>query len=191
LTIQGIVSYHNYGHKCIIFFNGHKPVINIGGISDTVGRQPLLRRVNFMPEVTCFKPAGISLTRLQEVCLSVEEAEAIRLKDVEALEQEKCAQRTNISRTTFTRILGSSRQKMADALISGKAIRIEGGNFEMAVRRFRCINDNEWDVPFEAMINTSPRFCPTCNTPNIMSLWPLGLGWGRGGQGKHRRGRRN
>ena len=156
-----------------------------------MGRQPLWRRVNFMPEITYFKPAGIPLTRLQEVCLSVEEAEAIRLKDLEGLEQEGCAQRMNISRTTFARVLGSARQKMADALLNGKAIRIEGGNFEMAVRRFRCLNEHEWDVPFEAMINTPPQCCPTCNTPSIMPLWPPGLGWGRGGRGRQHKGRRN
>ena len=155
-----------------------------------MGRQPLWRRVNFIPQITYFKPAGIPLARLQEVCLSVEEAEAIRLKDLEGLEQEGCAQRMNISRTTFARVLNSARQKMADALLSGKAIRIEGGNFEMAVRRFRCINGHEWDVPFEAMINTPPQFCPTCNTRSIMPLWPPGLGWGRGGWGRHHGGRR-
>lgn len=156
-----------------------------------MGRQPLWRRVNFIPEITYFKPAGIPLTRLQEVCLSVEEAEAIRLKDLEKLEQEECAQRMNISRTTFARVLGPARQKIADALLSGKAIRIEGGNFEMVVRRFRCISGHEWDVPFETMINTPPQCCPACNTPSIMPLWPPGLGWGRGDWGKHHRGRRN
>ena len=155
------------------------------------GRPRRWRRVDFLPAVTYFKPAGIRLVNLHEVCLSVEEAEAIRLKDLEGLGQEDCASRMDVSRTTFARILDSGRQKMADALLSGKAIRIEGGNFEMAVRRFRCINDHEWDVPFEAMINTPPQFCPTCNTPNIMSLWPSGLGWGRGDRGRHHRERRN
>jgi len=122
-------------------------------------------------------------------CLSVEEAEAIRLKDLERLEQEECAQRMNISRTTFARVLGSARQKMADALLNGKAIKIEGGNFEMALRRFKCVNGHEWDVPFQVMINTPPRFCPTCNTPSIMALQPPGPGWS--GRGKRRRGGRN
>ena len=143
-----------------------------------------------MPEITYFKPAGVPLTGLQEVCLSVEEAEAIRLKDLEELEHEECAQRMNISRTTFSRVLASARQKMADALLNGKAIRIDGGNFEMAVRRFRCLNGHEWDVPFEVMINTPPQFCPTCNTQSIMPLWPAGMGWGRGGWGRRRGGRR-
>jgi predicted DNA-binding protein (UPF0251 family) len=82
--------------------------------------------------VTFFKPAGIPLRELEEVCLSVEELEAIRLKDIEDLEQEQCAEKMNISRTTFARILDTARKKMAEALINGKAIRIEGGHFEVA-----------------------------------------------------------
>ena len=90
------------------------------------------RRVTFIPEATYFKPAGIPMRVLEEVCLSVEEAEAIRLKDMEGLEQEQSAEKMNISRPTFQRVLWSARQKIANALLNGKAIRIEGGNFEMA-----------------------------------------------------------
>jgi predicted DNA-binding protein (UPF0251 family) len=143
-----------------------------------MGRQPLSRRVEFVPRIGYFKPAGVPLARLQETRLSVEEAEAIRLKELEGLELELCAQRMNISRTTFSRVLGSARKRVADAILSGKAIRIEGGNFEMAVRRFRCINGHEWDVSFETMINAPPRFCITCNTKSIMPLCHTGLGWG-------------
>ena len=89
------------------------------------------RRVAFMPGVTYFKPAGIPMRMLDEICLSVEEAEAIRLKDLEDLDQEQCAERMNISRPTFQRVLGSARKKIADVLLNGKAIRIEGGNFEI------------------------------------------------------------
>lgn len=144
-----------------------------------MGRQPLWRRVGFLPQITYFKPTGVSLANLKEECISVEEAEAIRLKDLEELELEDCARRMNISRTTFSRILNLARKKIANALLSGKAIRIEGGNFKMAVRRFRCINGHEWDVSFEAMIKESPRFCLTCNTQRIIPLWPYGMVWGR------------
>jgi predicted DNA-binding protein (UPF0251 family) len=101
------------------------------------------RRVAFLPNVTYFKPAGILLKALEEVQLSVEEAEAIRLKDLEGLEQEEGAERMNISRPTFQRVLASARQKMADALLHGKAIRIEGGSFEMAFSRFKRLNGHE------------------------------------------------
>jgi len=142
-----------------------------------------------MPEVTYFKPAGIPLRVLEEVCLSVEEAEAIRLKDLEALDQEQCAEKMNISRPTFQRVLGAARQKVADALLNGKAIRIEGGNFQMAIRHFRCREGHEWDVPFDVMVTMPPQCCPSCNTPSILALQPPGFGWGSGRWGRHRRGR--
>jgi predicted DNA-binding protein (UPF0251 family) len=142
------------------------------------------RRVGFIPEVTYFKPAGIPLAALKEVRLSVEETEAIRLKDVEGLEQEQGAERMNISRPTFQRILMSARQKMADALLTGKAVRIEGGSFEMDINRFKCLHGHEWEVSFETMISRPPQLCPTCSTPNIEQQLPpsfrnRGRGWGR------------
>lgn len=152
-----------------------------------MGRIPRWRRVDFIPQTTYFKPVGIPVRALEEVCLSFEETEAIRLKDIEGLEQESCAQRMSISRPTFHRLLETARQKVADALVNGKAIRIEGGNFEMAMRRFRCLNGHEWDVPFEVMIATPPQFCPVCGTSSIMSVQPVGFGWARGGWGRQRR----
>jgi predicted DNA-binding protein (UPF0251 family) len=146
-----------------------------------MGRQPMRRRVDSLPRVSYFKPAGVPLSTLEEIRLSVEEAEAIRLKDIEGLEQDGCAQKMSVSRSTFARILLAARRKMADALLNGKAIRIEGGNYEMSVRRFRCGNGHEWEVPFEKMIKEPPELCPTCSTPEIMALWPMGHGRGRRG----------
>jgi len=147
-----------------------------------MGRRPLCRRVSNIPLITYFKPAGIPLRELEEICLSVEELEAVRLKDQEDLEQEQCAEKMNVSRPTFVRILDSARKKIADALIQGKAIRIEGGNFEMAMGRFRCKNEHEWEVPFDTLNNKLPGTCPTCNTPDIASIQPVlpGRGQGRG-----------
>jgi predicted DNA-binding protein (UPF0251 family)/predicted Fe-Mo cluster-binding NifX family protein len=88
------------------------------------------RRVAFIPDVTFFKPAGIPLRDIEEIQLTVEELEAIRLKDLEGLEQGEGADKMNVSRPTFQRILSSARQKIAEALLNGKSIRIEGGNFE-------------------------------------------------------------
>ena len=149
-----------------------------------MGRMPKWRCVASIPEVTFFKPVGIPYRVLEEVCLSVEEAEAIRLKDLEGLEQTECAQRMNVSRPTFHRVLGAARSKLADALLNGKAIRIEGGTFEMAVRRFYCINGHQWDVPFQDMITSPPQLCPTCDTPNIMPIQPHQSGRGWRGQGR-------
>ena len=156
-----------------------------------MGRRQLWRKVSFIPPITYFKPAGIPLAGLDEVKLLVEEAEAIRLKDIEGLEQEESAQKMEISRTTFSRILDSARQKIADALLNGKAIRIEGGNFEMATRRFKCISGHEWEVSFETMISAPPELCPKCETPSIMLLSPPGIGQGRVGWMRHHRGGRS
>jgi predicted DNA-binding protein (UPF0251 family) len=150
-----------------------------------MGRRQLWRRVSSIPLVNYFKPAGAPMASLEEVQLLIEEAEAIRLKDFEKLEQGKCAEEMNISQSTFSRLLDSARQKIADALLNGKAIRIEGGNYEMAVRRFRCLQGHEWEVPFETMISAPPENCPECDTLSIMPLFPPGMH--RGGRGRGRR----
>ncbi len=148
------------------------------------------RRVDFVPKVTYFKPAGMPIRLIEEVSLSVEELEAVRLKDREGLQQEECAQRMHISRPTFHRVLESARGKIADAFTSGKAIRIEGGNFEMARRRFRCGWDgHEWEVPFEQMVAGPPPVCPRCHRPDIQPVHPPMPGFGSRGW-RHRRGRK-
>lgn len=101
-------------------------------------RPPKIRWVEYMPCVTSFKPAGIPLRELEEVVLTVEELEAVRLKDLEGLEQEEGAERMRVSRPTFQRILVSAHRKIADALVSGKAIRVEGGAFQFARRILIC-----------------------------------------------------
>lgn len=89
------------------------------------------RRVGFEPDVTYFKPAGIRLIELEESTVTVDEFEAIRLKDFLGLEQEEAAKKMNISQPTFHRLVLAARKKIADAIVNGKAIKIEGGNFKM------------------------------------------------------------
>ena len=89
------------------------------------------RRVARLPEVTYYKPRGIPLSVLQHVELTVDEFEAIRLADLEHLYQEEAARRMNISRQTFGRILDAAHAKVADALVNGKALSIDGGPVEV------------------------------------------------------------
>ena len=91
-----------------------------------------------LPGATYFKPAGIPLRLLDEVRLSVEEAEALRLKELEGLEQTAAAKLMGVSRPTFQRILGAARKKVAGAILNGKAIRIEGGSFQLTGLERRC-----------------------------------------------------
>ena len=132
------------------------------------------RRVAYMPGITYFKPAGIPLRDLAEVRMSIEEAEALRLKELEGLEQEQGAEKMNVSRPTFQRILTSARKKAADALLNGKAIRIEGGNFEMTWRRFRCNHGHEWEL--DNPVSIPPELCPTCHQPDVQPVQPAGIG---------------
>jgi predicted DNA-binding protein (UPF0251 family) len=83
------------------------------------------RFLRFSPDVYYFKPQGIPLRLLEEVVLKADELEALKLYEVDGLEQIQAAKKIGVSQPTFARILASSYKKIAEALISGKAIRIE------------------------------------------------------------------
>jgi predicted DNA-binding protein (UPF0251 family) len=124
------------------------------------------RRVGSMPVSNYFKPRGIPLTMLEEIILTVDEFEAIRLADLEALYQEQSAEKMNISRQTFGRIIESAHKKVAEALVKGKAMKIEGGEFEMAaMRKFKCYDcRHTWELPYGT---GRPKDCPSCKSGNI------------------------
>ena len=90
-----------------------------------------IRCINFEPQVTYFKPRGIPLFLLEEVVLTMDELEAIRLKNYAGLEQIDCAKKMKISQSTFQRILTLANKKIAHALVLGKAIKIQGGAIKM------------------------------------------------------------
>ena len=90
-------------------------------------RPKCCRHVCGVPDKNYFKPKGIPASDLKEVVLNLDEYEAIRLADYEQLYQEKAAARMNISRQTFGRIIEAAHRKIADVLLNGKALRIEGG----------------------------------------------------------------
>ncbi len=83
------------------------------------------RKIGCCPCCNYFKPRGISLRKLDEINLAVDEIEALRLADLNNIEQIKAAKKMNISQSTFQRILTLAHKKIADALLSGKAIKIE------------------------------------------------------------------
>ena len=87
------------------------------------------RYVSATPRVDYFKPRGIPMTELEEVCLSVEELEALRLADMEGMTAIEAASRMRVSRHIFGRTLASARRSVATALCCGQALRIEGGTY--------------------------------------------------------------
>lgn len=99
---------------------------------------------------------------LSEVCITVDEREALRLADLDGLSHEESGQCMGVSRATFGRILHMARQTVADALINGKAIKIDGGNYKMIdeIRQFSCRKcQNQWDEPLGT---GRPKSCPKC-----------------------------
>ena len=87
-------------------------------------RPCIRRRVCGRPRVNYFKPAGIRMTELEEVVLELSEFEAIRLVDLEGIEQGEAGKKMEISQPTLSRLLSSARKKISEAIIKGKAIRI-------------------------------------------------------------------
>jgi predicted DNA-binding protein (UPF0251 family) len=131
--------------------------------------------------VKYFKPRGIPMASLESVGLSVDEFEAIRLKDLEGLEQTVAADSMKISQPTFHRVIEAARKKVADALVNGKAIRIEGGDYVSDMnRKFKCVDCNhEWEEPHG---NGRPKACPKCESKNIHRA-PEDRGYARFGRG--------
>jgi predicted DNA-binding protein (UPF0251 family) len=119
-----------------------------------------------MPESNYFKPRGVPLSALEEIILTVDEFEAIRLADLENLYQEQAAEKMKVSRQTFGRIIDSAHKKVAEALVKGKALKIEGGEVEMAaIRKFRCYDcQHSWELPYGT---GRPESCPSCKSGNI------------------------
>jgi len=125
------------------------------------------RMVSSLPNITYFKPAGIPLKFLTEIRLSVEEAEALRLKDIDGLQQTEAAGKMGISRPTFQRVLVAARKKVADALLNGKAIRIEGGSFQVSLAGPGCPGNHppQNDAAGERLAK-----CPFCSKADLKDM---------------------
>ena len=148
------------------------------------------RVVRFDPKATYFKPRGVPLSELEEVVLVIEELEALRLADLEDLDQTKAAKKMKISQSTFNRILASARKKTSEALVLGKAIKVEGGDYVMprgfgrglgrGMGRGRmggplaagpggvCVCTNQEcknEIPHQTGVPCAQQKCPKCESP--------------------------
>ena len=124
------------------------------------------RRIGCDPKTGYFKPHGVPVRQLQQVNLTLDELEAVRLADLEGMYQEHAASQMNISRQTFGNIIVSAHKKIADALLNAKALKIAGGTYVRAdTRRFRCCCCNHvWEV---AHGTARPTGCPHCRKREI------------------------
>jgi predicted DNA-binding protein (UPF0251 family)/DNA-directed RNA polymerase subunit RPC12/RpoP len=137
----------------------------------SLARPTKWRKVEFIPNVQYFVPYDIDAEDLQENVMRIEELEAIRLRDLEGMEQEECAEKMEVSRQTFQRILNAARGKIADSLIYGKAIRIEGGNYTRNICPVKCLDcGKQWNESYENFekILMGEFNCPECNSKRIV-----------------------
>jgi len=139
------------------------------------------RRVFSPPKIKGLKPFGVPFVMSESVSLQYEEYEAIRLADYENLPQVEAAKKMDISRPTFTRIYEKARKKIAEAIVDGKSIIIEGGNVEFDKQWYRC---NKCHNVFNAIGNNI--VCPNCDSTEIEHInnsiyqWRNGRGKGHG-----------
>lgn len=90
--------------------------------------------VNFNPNVTYFKPRNIPLSQLREIEITLDELETLRLSNIKKLNQTDAAKEMKIHQSTFQRTLTRAREKITDAIVNGKAIKIHGGEYKMSGR---------------------------------------------------------
>jgi len=96
------------------------------------------RKICNPPKMKGFKPFGLPLCEIEKVTLKYEEYESLKLVDYDMLSQEQASELMNVSRPTFTRIYNKAIKTIAKAFVEGKAIEIDGGNYQFEKDWFRC-----------------------------------------------------
>jgi predicted DNA-binding protein (UPF0251 family) len=127
------------------------------------------RLVDIDPRASYFKPRGIPMMDLEQVQLPLDGLEALRLADYLGLSQQEAGKQMGVSRATFGRIVERARKAVADALIHGKAINVEGGNYTKvdatAKRLFVCdVCSHQWE---EMPATGRPKACPACRAETL------------------------
>jgi predicted DNA-binding protein (UPF0251 family) len=125
------------------------------------------RIVHEPPLFTEFKPIGVKGHDLQHILVNLDEFEAIRLADQLGYSHEKAADEMEISRSTFTRLIERARKKIADFIISGRLLSIEGGNIHFRNNIIRCLDCGHM---FRITVEQTISQCPACGSKNLMNL---------------------
>ena len=126
------------------------------------------RKISNPPLMQGFKPFGIPRRMLSQVSLLYDEYEAIRLLDYEGMNQDQAAVQMNVSRPTLTRIYEKARKTIAQALVEGKMIMIEGGNVQFDRAWYRCRRCYKLIGGLENHVH-----CKDCNTFSDEELIPI------------------
>lgn len=126
------------------------------------------RKICTPPLMKGFKPFGIPSCKIEKINLSFEEYESIKLINYEMLSQKEASERMNVSRPTITRIYNKALKTIAKAFIEGKAIEIEGGNYEFEKDWYRCKKCHKLIEGIENHIKCEG--CPIYNTKELINL---------------------
>jgi uncharacterized protein len=154
-------------------------------------RPKRFRKIFHEPEIRCFKPdVEDNLEELLAIEITMDEFEAIRLKDYKKIGQNETARIMGVSQPTLHRILNSARENIAKALVEGKILNIKGGDYMIVKKKYKCNKCGfEWLSPEKEY-----EKCPDCKSEDItvkveeevqrpLGQSRLGRGGGRGGRG--------
>jgi uncharacterized protein len=133
------------------------------------------RMVHQPPLFTDFKPIGVRIDFLKKTSLSLDEYEAFRLADFIGLSHDDASNEMDISRSTFTRLIEKARKKIAQLIINGHVLNIDGGNIHFRKNIIKC---NSCGHMFNINIDKSVSNCPECNSSNLLNI-AGGFGHGR------------
>lgn len=130
--------------------------------------RPKSNRIVFEPPLyKVFVPKGDSGKSPEKVRISLDEFEAVRLADYNGLTHEEASEAMEISRSTFTRLIEKARKKIADIVINGKELVIEGGNVHFRNNIIQCM---DCSYMIKTKIEECVTECPTCHSHNLMNF---------------------
>ena len=125
------------------------------------------RNVFAPPSFDRFKPIGVRVGSMEQLLLSIDEYEALRLADYDGLEHSEAADKMMVSRPTFTRLVTKARQKIAKFLVEGKFLQIEGGAVHFSRNLIKCLDCGN---RFESSLVKKKYKCPVCGSNNCEDL---------------------
>ncbi len=138
-------------------------------------RPQKMRSVLCPPQHAGFKPVGVPSRFLETVAVTLDEFEAIRLADFQGLDHEESARQMEISRSTFSRLVERARHKVAEFLIEGKRLQIDGGAIHFQGNLIRCEDCGHLKT---TAFDGETTGCPACGSTNLVDLAD-GFGHGR------------
>jgi predicted DNA-binding protein (UPF0251 family) len=129
-----------------------------------MARPRRFRKILEEPQIRCFKPEGENLESLDPIKITIDEFEAIRLRDYHDIQQKRSAEIMGISQPTFHRSLTSARKKISKALIEGSMIIIVGEDYITDKTRYKCNTCGfGWFIPEKEYDK-----CPDCQSKDII-----------------------